>query len=219
MMLRLWNWYQNCLSAHPVKTQVISSGFLWGLGDTVAQSITHSLSQKKLPLSVENEELKVDWKRVAITSMFGVGFVGPIGHFWYEGLDRFMTLRLQLQPKSLRFVGTKVAMDTLIFGPVHLLVFLSYMGFSSGKSASQVKEIVKRDFFPALIVEGGVWPLAQAVNFRFVPVRYQLLYVNLFCLLDSAFLSWMEQQKDAAWKKQWLTAFTPPSKKQERRAR
>lgn len=130
-----------------------------------------------------------------------------------------MMLRLQLQPKSLRFVGTKVAMDTLIFGPVHLLVFLSYMGFSSGKSASQVKEIVKRDFFPALIVEGGVWPLAQAVNFRFVPVRYQLLYVNLFCLLDSAFLSWMEQQKDAAWKKQWLTAFTPPSKKQERRAR
>lgn len=219
MMLRLWNWYQNCLSAHPVKTQVISSGLLWGFGDIVAQSISKSLSKKNIRLSVEDEEFKVDWKRVAITSMFGVGFVGPVGHFWYEGLDRFLSLRLQLQPKSLRLVGTKVAMDTLIFGPIHLLVFLSYMGFSSGKNARQVKEVVKRDFLPALVVEGGVWPLAQAVNFRFVPVRYQLLYVNVFCLLDSAFLSWMEQQKDAAWKKHWLSSFTLPCKKQEGQAR
>ena len=29
------------------------------------------------------EELKINWKRVAITSMFGFGFVGPVGHFWW----------------------------------------------------------------------------------------------------------------------------------------
>lgn len=41
-MLRLWKWYQNCLATHPVKTQVISSGFIWGLGDIGAQAVTHS---------------------------------------------------------------------------------------------------------------------------------------------------------------------------------
>lgn len=79
------------------------------------------------------------------------------------------------------------------------------MGFSSGKSFDQVKEDVK-DFLPALILEGGIWPTVQVVNFRFVPVRYQLLYVNFFCLLDSSFLSWVEQQQDAPLK-QWFTSF------------
>lgn len=111
-----------------------------------------------------------------------------------------MRLRLQYQPKSLRFVATKVAVDGLLFGPLDLLVFFTYMGFSSGKSVDQVKEDVKRDFLPALILEGGIWPIVQVVNFRYVPVRYQLLYVNFFCLLDSSFLSWLEQQQDAPWK-------------------
>uniref|UniRef100_A0A5B7B9J1 Putative PXMP2/4 family protein 2 isoform X2 n=1 Tax=Davidia involucrata TaxID=16924 RepID=A0A5B7B9J1_DAVIN len=218
MMLKLWKWYQNCLSVHPVKTQVISSGFLWGVGDIVAQSITHSTAKNHLQISQDaGEEFKINWKRVAVTSMFGFGFVGPVGHFWYEGLDRFIRLRLQLQPKSVRFVATKVAMDGLIFGPFDLFVFFTYMGFSAGKNVAQVKKDLKRDFLPALVLEGGAWPVLQVANFRFVPVNYQLLYVNVFCLLDSAFLSWLEQQKDAPWK-QWFTLL-PSLEKQEGQGR
>ncbi|XP_022965930.1 protein SYM1-like isoform X2 [Cucurbita maxima] len=154
------------------------------------------------------EEFKINWKRVGITSMFGLGFVGPVGHMWYEGLDRFIRLRLQLQPKSAKFVGAKLAMDGLIFGPIDLVVFFSYMGFANGKEVSEVKEDLKRDFVPAFLLSGTVWPIIQVANFRYVPVRYQLLYVNLFCLLDSAFLSWVEQQNDAPWK-QWFTSFNP----------
>lgn len=47
MMLKLWRWYQQCLAVHPVKTQVISSGILWGLGDIGAQAITHRSSSLK----------------------------------------------------------------------------------------------------------------------------------------------------------------------------
>ncbi|KAK8682860.1 hypothetical protein V6N13_038942 [Hibiscus sabdariffa] len=206
-MLRIWKWYQSCLSLHPVKTQVISSGFLWGVGDIAAQYITHSTAKNRLQFKDEDQEFKVNWKRVAVTSTFGFGFVGPVGHFWYEGLDKFIKMRLQLRPKSARFVAAKVAMDGLIFGPFDLFVFFTYMGFSTGKTVAQVKEDVKRDFLPALILEGGIWPIVQVANFRYVPVRYQLLYVNIFCLLDSAFLSWIEQQKDAPWK-QKFTSFT-----------
>lgn len=51
-MLKLWKWYQNCLSVHPLKTQVISSGFLWGVGDIAAQYITHATAKSRLQLSV-----------------------------------------------------------------------------------------------------------------------------------------------------------------------
>lgn len=126
----------------------------------------------------------------------------------YEGLDRFIKSRLLLRPNSVRFVAAKVAIDVFLFGPLDLLVFFTYMGFSTGKSVPQIKEDVKRDFLPALILEGGVWPFVQVANFRFVPVRYQLLYDNFFSLLDSCFLSWLEQQQDAAWK-QWSKSFLP----------
>lgn len=205
-LLRLWKWYQDCLAVHPVKTQIISSGLIWGFGDICAQTITHTTVKRHHQIGDEDKELKINWRRVATTSLFGFGFVGPVGHFWYEGLDRLIRHRLQLQPKSFRFVAAKVAIDGIIFGPLDLLVFFSYMGFSTGKSVAQVKEDVKRDFLPALILEGGIWPIVQVVNFRFIPVRYQLLYVNFFCLLDSSFLSWVEQQQDAPWK-QWFTSF------------
>lgn len=122
----------------------------------------------------------------------------------YEYLDRVIRSRLKLQPKSLKFVTAKVAADGIVFGPLDLLIFFSYMGFASGRSIDQVKEGVKRDFLPALLVGGTVWPLVQIANFRYVPVRYQLLYVNLFCLLDSSFLSWIEQQGDAPWKRWFM---------------
>ncbi|CAI0390016.1 unnamed protein product [Linum tenue] len=204
MFLKLWGWYRNCLTSHPLKTQVISSGFLWGAGDIGAQYVTHSTAIKRLQCTQDKEaEFRINWKRVAITSAFGLGFVGPVGHFWYENLDKFIRLRLKLTPKSARFVAAKVAADSIIFGPLDLLVFFTYMGFSTGKNAAQVKEDVKRDFLPSLALEGGIWPLVQVANFRYVPVQYQLLYVNFFCLIDSAFLSWVEQQKDAPWK-QWF---------------
>ncbi|KAF5823870.1 hypothetical protein HanXRQr2_Chr01g0042981 [Helianthus annuus] len=48
-MFKLWRWYQNCLSVHPVKTQVISSGLIWGFGDIAAQTVTHASSVKRNP--------------------------------------------------------------------------------------------------------------------------------------------------------------------------
>jgi hypothetical protein len=33
-------------------------------------------------LQDKDKELKIDWKRVGITSSFGFAFVGPVGHYW-----------------------------------------------------------------------------------------------------------------------------------------
>lgn len=59
MILKAWNWYQNSLSVHPVKTQVTTSGVLWAVGDITAQYITHTAAAKKhlsltLTVSVTN---------------------------------------------------------------------------------------------------------------------------------------------------------------------
>ncbi|KAJ6994922.1 hypothetical protein NC653_017643 [Populus alba x Populus x berolinensis] len=80
---------------------------------------------------------------------------------------RFIRSRLLMRPNSLRFVGSKVAIDGFLFGPLDLLVFFSYIGFATGKSVPQIRKDLKRDFIPAFVLEGVV------------------------------FLSWLEQQEDA----------------------
>jgi hypothetical protein len=54
-----------------------------------------------------------------------------------------------------------VTADTLIFGPVHLLAFFTYMGLASGKPWDEVKSDVKRDFLPSYMTEGIGWMIVQ----------------------------------------------------------
>lgn len=42
ILVRGWKWYQKCLFTHPLKTQIVSSGILWGVGDIAAQTVTRS---------------------------------------------------------------------------------------------------------------------------------------------------------------------------------
>ncbi|CAI5976061.1 unnamed protein product [Closterium sp. NIES-65] len=146
---------------------------------------------------------QLNYRRVVTTALFGAGFVGPLGHYWYEGLEGFVRNRLGLRPSTMRFVAAKLFLDTFAFGPVHLAAFFTYTGLVAGHSLHQIRTDLARDFLPGFLTEATVWPVIQTVNFKLVPVQHQLLFVNFFCLLDSAWLSWLKHQQDAPWKA-WL---------------
>jgi len=42
------------------------------------------------------------------------------------------------------------------------------MGLCAGKNLHKVKEDLRRNYVPALILEGGVWPVVQVFNFWYV---------------------------------------------------
>jgi hypothetical protein len=89
-MLELWKWYQNCLAVHPVKKQVISSGFIWGFGDIAAKSIAHHTAKKYHQIKVFISIITCHSRKsffffhVFILPCFGNGHVSsfcPFGHF------------------------------------------------------------------------------------------------------------------------------------------
>lgn len=43
------------------------------------QKLDHN---QRLMYQDADADFRINWKRVAITSTFGFGFVGPVGHFW-----------------------------------------------------------------------------------------------------------------------------------------
>jgi protein Mpv17 len=117
--------------------------------------------------------------------------VGPIGHAWYRFLDAWVAARL---PRgSARFVAAKVLLDEVVFGPVHVAGFFAAVTLAEGGGVGAVKAKLARDFWPTYAAELAFWPAFQALNFWRVPVRHQLLVVNLACLLDATFLCWVSR--------------------------
>lgn len=59
--------------AHPPRASLLLFCMQWGLGDVVAQKVAEGRRD-------------LDNRRVALTAIYGMGFMGPVGHFWYLGL-------------------------------------------------------------------------------------------------------------------------------------
>ncbi|KAK9916265.1 hypothetical protein WJX75_000679 [Coccomyxa subellipsoidea] len=161
-------------------TQAITSGALWALGDVFSQKI--------------EGRKKIDFKRSLVTAGYGAVFIGPVGHGWYVALDKFARARFRIGSPA--FIATKVVLDEGLFGPIHVLGFFAYMTLAEGGTWEDVKRKCKNDFWSAYAAELVFWPAFQAVNFWKVPLRHQLLAVNLACLLDATFLCWIQQQDD-----------------------
>jgi hypothetical protein len=57
--------------------------------------------------------------------------------------------------------------------------------------ASKAQSETRRNFFGTYIVDVSVWPPLQAINFTYVPLRFQLLYINSLMVFWNIFLSHM----------------------------
>lgn len=64
-----WGKYERQLSKRPYAVNAATSAVLWGIADCVAQRIGEQRSE-------------LDFKRAVVTSGFGAGFMGPMGHLW-----------------------------------------------------------------------------------------------------------------------------------------
>ncbi|KAK9803230.1 hypothetical protein WJX73_007509 [Symbiochloris irregularis] len=178
--VRLWQRYETALHSRPFTTQSLTSGVLWGVGDIISQRV--------------DGDDRLDLPRTAWTAFFGAALIGPAGHAWYQALDRVVGGRFTRG--TMTFIVAKVAADELTFGPLHVASFFSFMTLAQGGTLQDVREKLRRDFVSAYVAELAVWPAFQAVNFSKVPVRHQLLMVNLASLADATFLCWVKSQED-----------------------
>ena len=139
-----------------------------------------------------------------MTSGYGALFNGILGHLWYENLD--CLARKYFVAGTRKFMASKVLADSVVFGPVHIAAFFTFVSLAEGGRMEDAVKKIKSDFVPTFGVELGVWPFVQTVNFWKVPLQYQLLVVNGVTVLDAAFMSWV-QHNDALMKrfrKMWM---------------
>ncbi len=63
------------------------------------------------------------------------------------------------------------------------------MGIMEGRDLSQIQEKYKDLYKPALITNWQVWPVAQLVNFRFMPLAYRVPFQSTCGVFWTLYLS------------------------------
>lgn len=158
--------YNRLLATRPLATNVISTGFLFGAGDFIAQKIE----------SRENSS-PFDGARSARAIIYGGILFAPFADKWYKFLNRIKFANPVLS------TAARVAVDQGVFAPIVAVpAYFSAMGLMEGKSWEDIRKKLQLNWWPTLKANWSVWPAVQLLNFGFVPVNLRLLVVNLVSL-------------------------------------
>jgi len=172
--MRLWRVYKWGLQNHPYTTGSITTGFLMGTGDVVAQKIVE-------------EKRGWDKDRTKRFVIIGVIFFGPVCTHWYRYLDKLVP-RLRV-PKA--YAGlVKTGLDQALFAPSALFFFLNLISSLRGETMGVRMHEIKTNYPSILMNNYKFWPWIQLANFYFVPLQHRLMVVNLAALCWNTYLSW-----------------------------
>ncbi|KAF2858733.1 hypothetical protein K470DRAFT_283091 [Piedraia hortae CBS 480.64] len=152
-------WYRTALTTHPLLTQSLTTSLLFATGDTLSQHL------------VERRETHF-YPRTLRMAAYGGFIFGPAATKWFGFLQR----KIVIPDRPNLEIAAKVATDQCVFASTNLFVFLSTMAVLEGKDPM---ERVREKYTEVLKKNWMVWPLVQAVNFKFVPLDQRVLLVNV----------------------------------------
>lgn len=177
----LWRSYERQLRRRPLMVQMATTACLWAAGDALAQR--HAEGRTEL-----------DWRRLLLTSAFGGGVIGPLGHWWYSSLD-VLCARFGA-PGSAAFLLGKLLVDNVVYNSLNISAFFAFgSGVLDGNGPSAFFSKMRSEFLPTFAAESSVWPPYMALIFTRVPLQHQLLAVNMGTIFDVCFLSWVQNQE------------------------
>jgi protein Mpv17 len=78
-------------------------------------------------------------------------------------------------------------------------MFIGGMGIMEGRSRKQIKEKYKDMYSDAIIANWKVWPLAQLINFRFMPLPYRVPFSQVCGVFWTLYLSMLNSRSVPLW--------------------
>eukprot|EP00808_Paulinella_micropora_P002117 g16908.t1 len=156
------------------KTYVLA-GFLWSLGDCIAQTIEKRTKKSLYP--------RYDYLRTIRVCTFAAFLATPLSLLWYNFLESTFP-----PPLRASVIAKRVICDQLVYSPVVLSLMYFSLSKMEGKSTFQARRKIYLTLWGTLKANWCVWPFVQMFNFGWCPPKYTLLVVNLVSIPWSAFL-------------------------------
>lgn len=186
--------YLRLLDSHALLTKTLTSGFVGGFGDIMAQCFEHNMSRSPLFL--------LDKRRLCGIFVESTFLSGPLMHYTYDFLEHLMPVhdvkdsgdKNNDKMSSIRTWAAAtfhVIADTFLLGPVHVFTMMVVTFMFEGRMAS-LKADLLMDFGPtfrASIISSLLFMPLQVFAFKLLPTQFRLLYVNLQDILWNAVVS------------------------------
>lgn len=125
----------------------------------------------------------LDVPRFGRMVFLGTVMIGPTLHFWYNFLSRIIPATTTVGALS------RVALDQTLFAPSFIVAFYAALMTLEGK-LDQLQAKLRAEMWPTLQTNWLIWIPAMFLNFRFVPLQYQVLASNVVSLVWNTYLSW-----------------------------
>lgn len=164
--------YKYCVLKHPILTKSVTSAVIAGLGNYVSQRI-----EKR------GKNVPIEYRPVLAFSGYGFFISGPLIHYFYEYLEKFL-------PKSTSYGKAKrLLVDRGVMSPLLLFIFFYVVAIMEGKSHKQAMMKIRQHYWTALKMSWRVWILFQYFNLNYVPLQYRVLTGNVMSFLWSIYLA------------------------------
>ncbi|XP_030378253.1 mpv17-like protein [Scaptodrosophila lebanonensis] len=152
----------------------INVACIMGAGDMLAQ------------MGIQKKSIS-EWDagRTIRFSALGLLLVGPVMRKWYGTLE---TLVKKDQPPIMRGIK-KMLWDQVCFAPPFTLALSFLVPFVNGENTDVIIERIKDKYFFILSRNYMLWPPSQIINFTFVPLNYQVIFVQCIALLWNCYLA------------------------------
>ena len=152
------------MASRPILTQAVTTGILFATGDTMAQQLVEKKGFKNHDLS-----------RTGRMVFYGGCMFGPAAVKWFG----FLQKKIVIPGKPNLQIVARVLTDQTVFASTNLFCFLSTMALLEG---TDPRKKLESTYFNALSKNWMVWPVVQMINFKFVPLPHQVLFVNFVSL-------------------------------------
>ncbi|KAF8761956.1 Mpv17 / PMP22 family [Rhizoctonia solani] len=202
--------YQDSFTKRPSATLAVTNGALNAFADVVAQTaqiFSHTTgggfqltTPDKAPHKPEFEPPPPRYDPARTLRFFAFGTaMGPIIGRWNVFLENRFPLRSIGGKVSMAALGKRVAADQIVMAPIGLTVFVGMMGWMEGRNLEGIKQKYSDMYAPALAANYKVWPAAQLVNFRYMPLPYRVPFqatCGVFWTLYLSLLNAREKKVD-----------------------
>ncbi|KNC99011.1 uncharacterized protein SPPG_05961 [Spizellomyces punctatus DAOM BR117] len=160
----------------------LTSGTLYTIGDLLNQGFV----EPRVSGSDRSQFRDVDWLRTGKFALTGALLHGPFFLYGFTMLDRLCG-----QARSLGAVFKKSVAGQVLLFPPYVLSFLSMTALLDGQSPW---DRIQSRFVPIMVNGSIVWPIANVINFRYLPSQWRIAYINIVGIGWNTYLSFNTRQ-------------------------
>ena len=179
---------------------MVTNAILGGIADTVAQTITSFKKRPHLAGHGKNDGINIEIRSLdkgaydrdlspdskylppafdfeRLTRFMAYGFcMAPLQFRWFKFLERIFPIT---KANAFGPAMKRVAFDQFIFAPFGVGMFFTAMTLAEGGGRRAVTNKLRDMYIPTLKANFVVWPAVQIINFRLMPVQFQLVSFKL----------------------------------------